>query len=242
MERLAGDDAPHVMGVYIAMVRLVAVLERSLREGGIIRWHTGAPATVEQIADLLNLPVDSLDKALTVLTAERVGLIRRFSPQTPLEIRPDENRPDHTIPENPGASGLSVKIPGNSGTDAEDAFARFWEVYPRKIGRKDALAAFLKIAPDAPLTERIIQAVQRWSASADWLREGGRFVPNPAKWLESEGWNDEVRVVRPDGAHDCAKCRTNQITGTGIYRHDSSDSGPYWFCDTHEAESRKATK
>jgi hypothetical protein len=74
------------------------------------------------------------------------------------------------------------------------AFERFWTAYPRKKSRGRAEQAWRAIKPDEQLAERIIAAVERAKTSADWQREGGRFMPYPASWLNAKGWEDEVTL------------------------------------------------
>lgn len=72
-------------------------------------------------------------------------------------------------------------------------FESFWRAYPRKEGKKKALQAWMKIAPDDQLTRRIISAVKDAKVSAQW-REG--FIPHAATYLNGERWNDEI-MERP---------------------------------------------
>lgn len=71
-------------------------------------------------------------------------------------------------------------------------FAAFWAAYPRKLGRKAALEAWLA-APRPPLDE-LLAALSEQAASAQWRREEGRFIPAPATWLSQARWSD-----RPGG-------------------------------------------
>lgn len=74
----------------------------------------------------------------------------------------------------------------------DPAFARFWQAYPRRVGKQDALAAWLKLAPDEPLVEKILGAVELHKAQTDWLRDGGQYIPYPASWLNGKRWDDEI--------------------------------------------------
>lgn len=70
-------------------------------------------------------------------------------------------------------------------------FERFWEHYPKKVGRVAALLAWKERNLDR-LTETIITAVQNQSRrEASWKLEGGRFIPHPATWLNQERWLDD---------------------------------------------------
>jgi hypothetical protein len=68
-------------------------------------------------------------------------------------------------------------------------------VYPRKSGKRAALKAWKK--PGRPPTDRLIAAVQAQAESADWRRDGGQYVPNPATWLNQGRWDDEPRRPSP---------------------------------------------
>ena len=70
-----------------------------------------------------------------------------------------------------------------------DAFARFWSVYPKKVGKKDAEKAFRKVKVDVQI---LIDAVNRQKLSSQWCKDGGQYIPNPTTWLNQERWNDEL--------------------------------------------------
>lgn len=79
-----------------------------------------------------------------------------------------------------------------SGTDislvVSTSFSRFWSKYPRRIGKQDAFRAWKKHGCHK-LVEEIIVALDRQHA---WMtREEGRFIPNPATWLNQGRWDDE---------------------------------------------------
>lgn len=71
------------------------------------------------------------------------------------------------------------------------AFERFWQAYPKKRSRDQALRAFEKINPDEQLLAVIVAAVERAKTRADWLKDRGQFIPYPATWLNAGGWKDE---------------------------------------------------
>lgn len=71
-------------------------------------------------------------------------------------------------------------------------FAVFWQAYPRRRGKADALKAWKALKPDAALVEQILAAVAFARESPDWRREGGQFIPYPATWLRRRGWEDEL--------------------------------------------------
>jgi hypothetical protein len=68
------------------------------------------------------------------------------------------------------------------------AFDDFWKSYPRKVGKEAARKAFVKCGIALPV---LLDALGHQQASAQWQREGGRFVPHPATWLNQGRWQDE---------------------------------------------------
>jgi len=76
--------------------------------------------------------------------------------------------------------------------DDGDLFARFWKLYPRKVGKANAEKAWSKLKVDADLFERMASALAAWAVSPDWTKDGGQFIPHPATWLNGKRWDDEL--------------------------------------------------
>lgn len=76
--------------------------------------------------------------------------------------------------------------------DASRRFDVFWSAYPRKVAKEDARKAFDKRSPDDELMAEILKAIAKQSSSADWQKDGGKYVPHPATWLNGARWTDEV--------------------------------------------------
>lgn len=78
-----------------------------------------------------------------------------------------------------------------------DMFERWWAVYPKKVGKEAARKAFAKVKVDA---ETLIAAVVKQKTSEQWTREGGRYIPNPATWLNQGRWEDELAPAKTETA------------------------------------------
>lgn len=92
--------------------------------------------------------------------------------------------------------GQGHSPPTPPGGEAGVGFERFWAIYPRKEGMEAARKAFAAAQVDI---ETLLAAVEAQKQSAQWQREGGRYVPRPAKWLEEGCWNDELpQSAAPD--------------------------------------------
>jgi hypothetical protein len=88
-----------------------------------------------------------------------------------------------------------------------DRFENFWAVYPRKAAKGAARNAWDKLQPDEGLAETIVSAVKAQSRSDQWLRDGGQFIPFPAKYLSDRRWEDEqpqLHPPAPDRTYDLA--------------------------------------
>lgn len=71
----------------------------------------------------------------------------------------------------------------------DSAFESFWAAYPRKVGKQAAQKAFAKVS--VPI-ETLIAAVNRQKKSDQWSKDGGRYIPNPATWLNQGRWEDDL--------------------------------------------------
>jgi hypothetical protein len=76
-------------------------------------------------------------------------------------------------------------------------FDSFWEAYPRKVAKQDAAKAFEKLAPDADLSELILSAIRVQSSSEAWTKDGGKFIPHAATWINGKRWMDDAGTHAP---------------------------------------------
>ena len=124
-------------------------------------------------------------------------------PEKQTEAKKADNDNDTDTDTDNDTDNDTVYIPptpqGEKKPDAQGRrFAEFWQQYPKKVGKAAALKAWKHIKPDADLFDRIMQAVIIAKASEQWIREGGRFIPNPATWLNQGRWDDELPSVQPN--------------------------------------------
>lgn len=139
---------------------------------------------------------------ITGKEAESNSLIPEFNPEIHSEA-PGKH---------PGNNGATTGITGREGKGREGKgtvsgvspvlirtqFDLFWNEYPRKVAKEDALKAFKKHECWKHM-EAIIPAVRKHRDSLDWTKEDRRFVPHPATWLNGKRWQDES--ASPSQAH-----------------------------------------
>lgn len=94
---------------------------------------------------------------------------------------------DGLAPVSDSDSGSKSSSKGGSAEGGE-AFAAFWDAYPRKVGKGKAarLWADLPVSPDV-----VMAGLARCKASAAWASDGGKYIPGPSNWLADEGWHDQ---------------------------------------------------
>jgi hypothetical protein len=80
----------------------------------------------------------------------------------------------------------------------ENSFEVFWEAYPKKLGKKEAKASWIKMNGSSLLGE-LLASIMDWKATLDWQKESGRYIPYPATWLNKELWKDNPRKAVKQG-------------------------------------------
>jgi hypothetical protein len=88
--------------------------------------------------------------------------------------------------ENPNTNPKSN--PNTNSSSAGD-FEEFWAAYPRKVGKSDAQKAFAKVKVPVQV---LIEAINKQKTTEQWCKDGGKYIPYPATWLNGSRWQDEV--------------------------------------------------
>lgn len=71
-------------------------------------------------------------------------------------------------------------------------FAVFWDLYPRKVGKRTAQAAFNAAVNRGNSAEAIVAGLQGYQFHPD-----PQFQPHPTTWLRGDRWLDEVDSFDP---------------------------------------------
>ena len=71
-------------------------------------------------------------------------------------------------------------------------FLKFYESYPRKVGKEPAWKAWKKRNGDRPDIETLLKILEEQKRSDQWQKEGGQFVPLPATWINQGRWDDKL--------------------------------------------------
>ena len=84
-------------------------------------------------------------------------------------------------------------------TITNNRFEEFWALYPKKVGKKAAENTWRRLKVDADFHARIVEAISKAKKSQQWLKESGKYIPNPATWLNQGRWDDEWEEVNNNG-------------------------------------------
>lgn len=72
-----------------------------------------------------------------------------------------------------------------------EGFEEFYGAYPRKEARGKAAKAFAKVS--APLSD-LLTAIAWQRTQEGWTKDGGKWIPLPASWLNDQRWKDERKT------------------------------------------------
>lgn len=76
--------------------------------------------------------------------------------------------------------------------DINEAFDKFWNIYPRKTNKKKARDLFMKKCIDENILNKIINAIIYQKKSEQW--QNIKYIPHATTWLNGERWEDEVII------------------------------------------------
>jgi hypothetical protein len=68
-------------------------------------------------------------------------------------------------------------------------FESFWTAYPKKVGKRAAFTEWKKATGKPPL-ETILAAIGAQESGSAWMDEGGKYIPDPERWLKKGRWDD----------------------------------------------------
>lgn len=74
-------------------------------------------------------------------------------------------------------------------------FELFWNAYPHKVHKSDAMVEFNNLNPDSELFSIIMNALNLWCNNSQWLNDDGKFIPHPSNWLKKRKWESVPKEV-----------------------------------------------
>ena len=78
--------------------------------------------------------------------------------------------------------------------NTKENFETFYKAYPKKIGKANVEKWFIKNNPDEKLFKLMMNKLELFKRSPDWLKDNGQFIPYPSTWLNQKRWEDEIYI------------------------------------------------
>lgn len=89
-------------------------------------------------------------------------------------------------------------------------FQMFWEAYPNKKNKQEAVKRWDKLKITTDLFRQIMEGLTRAKNSYEWGKNDGEFIPHPARWLNVRGWENEYKPMAGGGQQTPAPARPPQ--------------------------------
>lgn len=183
--------------LYQLSERTIARLLRELEDGGHIRIEDGqgGKGTVRKIYAGVNPLRASPDKNVRKPRQKCQG-----NPDKSVRENKKEEQERDIPPISPQGDEPASQSHGESGGKSDvslpqwkpDRFEAFYAFYPKHVGRKAACRAWDKLKPTQELLRKMGMILQLQKKTVKWHEDNGRYVPDPATWLNGRRWEDEV--------------------------------------------------
>ncbi len=123
--------------------------------------------------------------------AESKQLNLTLKPSSNPEPEPDPEPNPEPNPEPDKKTRIPIPSPASDRSPYSPEFEIFWAAFPphRHIAKGAAWKAW-RNTPHPPVTV-LVGKIEEAKRSADWCKDGGRYVPRAATWINGHGWNDE---------------------------------------------------
>lgn len=104
--------------------------------------------------------------------------------------------------------GTSARVKtAKKNEDMMALFDEFYAAYPRHDSKQAAILKFAKHMNECKndeerraLLDKMIAAIEKSKQSDQWQKEGGKYIPMPATWLNQRRWEDEGLVSTTSAA------------------------------------------
>ena len=104
--------------------------------------------------------------------------------------------------ENDNVNDNENDIVNDKYAQSASGFDEFWTQYPRKVSKKDALKAWMKLKPKESTVQKILSGLAEWKQTEQWKKDGGSFIPYPSTFLRQERWKECDVGKAPRGFRD----------------------------------------
>lgn len=172
-------------------------------DNGVFEWREKKLKVQIFPYDSVSVPefLKSLIKSNLVIhfdhEGKKYGLLMNFSKHQ----KPDKRYWKEIVPQDIVTTMCARWVPytvsdGVSVIDSDcdgdkNLFDSFWKEYPKKVGKGAAEKSWKQIKRPTETLAVILKSLSWQKESEQWKDGGGRFVPNPATYLNQRRWEDE---------------------------------------------------
>lgn len=96
--------------------------------------------------------------------------------------------------------------------DYPPAFVEFWTAYPRKVGKREALKAWVKACKTADAAAILAGAV-RFRDDPNLPHLEPRFIAHPSRWLNEGRWEDETPLPPQGRGASRSAAKVDEVQG-----------------------------
>ena len=121
-------------------------------------------------------------------------------------------------------------------------FEKFWESYPQKVNRGNALLAFEKLNPSDALFERMLSELQLQIEQRQACIDSGQWVPKwkyPENWIAQQCWLEEIEMVHTKENDHATKPNHRRKSAADV--HSEACKGVSFDFEDDEPEQELAT-
>lgn len=122
---------------------------------------------------------------------------------------------------------IAAEVKGSKGKLSkgygQEDFDRFWISYPKKVAKSAAIQAWKRLAPDEKLLRQILKSLDFYRQSEDWTKQGGKYIPYPASWLNGRRFEDELSA--PQESLQDRRMREEGAKVDAIFRERKKNQG-----------------
>lgn len=94
------------------------------------------------------------------------------------------------------AVNVNVNVNDNVNDIYICSFERFWNKYPRRIGKAKAQVVYKRKASSLLKEKKIMEGLEKYITKWKVEKTLNEYIPHPTTWLNEERWNDEVEIGR----------------------------------------------
>lgn len=89
-------------------------------------------------------------------------------------------------------------IDNNNMSDFEIEFEKLWKLYPKKVGKKDALKHYIKSRKNKTTYEDVLNGIKKYNDYISKSNTPIKYVKDGSSWFNQESWNDERILERKE--------------------------------------------